>query len=123
MTKREIMVKAHEYAKEIKGNYAVAMSYGLKKAWSESKLPILVGSEKQISWATDIRNSNIKAIERELADFERRYSYGDSPTFITIIEKLRIALDDIKGVKSPTAAKFWIEHKNVAGAYIQKIKR
>ena len=54
MTKREIMLNAHKYASEIKGDYAVAMSFGLKKAWAEAKK----GEMKM-----DLENAVVKANE------------------------------------------------------------
>jgi len=38
MTKREIMVRAHEIARTLEGNYAARMSYGLRRAWLEARL-------------------------------------------------------------------------------------
>src|SRR5690606_8036459 len=38
MTKREIMVRAHELAKAMKGDYSARMSAGLKRAWLEARL-------------------------------------------------------------------------------------
>jgi len=123
MTRREIMVKAHEYAKQIVGNYAAAMSYGLKKAWSESKLPVLVGSEKQIAWATDIRNSNIREIKREICYFERMLAEKSWDQGVTILAKLNVFIDKVNNENVLTAAKYWIDHKNLSGWYIQKIKQ
>lgn len=38
MTKREIMVRAHEVARTMEGDYAARMSYGLRRAWFEARL-------------------------------------------------------------------------------------
>src|SRR5690606_12460905 len=38
MTKREIMIRAHEIARTLIGDYAARMSYGLRKAWMEARL-------------------------------------------------------------------------------------
>lgn len=38
MTKREIMVRAHEVARTLEGDYRARMSAGLTQAWLESRL-------------------------------------------------------------------------------------
>jgi hypothetical protein len=38
MTKRQIMVRAHEIAWTLVGDYAARMSYGLRQAWFEARL-------------------------------------------------------------------------------------
>ena len=38
MTRREIMVRAHEIARTLVGDYAARMSYGLRQAWFEARL-------------------------------------------------------------------------------------
>lgn len=65
----KIMKRAWKLVKKA----GVSISEGLKKAWREAKevmsniiLPALVGSEKQIAWATDIRNRYIEQFQKEL---------------------------------------------------------
>src|SRR5690606_39707945 len=41
--KREIMVRAHELAKAMKGDYSARMSAGLKRAWLEARLIAMGG--------------------------------------------------------------------------------
>lgn len=38
MTRREIMVRAHELARGMQGDYMVRMSFALRQAWYEAKL-------------------------------------------------------------------------------------
>lgn len=44
MTKREIMVRAHEIARTMEGHYTARMSAGLRQAWMEARL-IAVGGK------------------------------------------------------------------------------
>lgn len=42
MTKREIMVRAHEIAKTLEGDYIARMSEALRMAWEEARAPKFV---------------------------------------------------------------------------------
>jgi len=42
MTKREIMVRAHEIAKTLEGDYIARMSEALRMAWAEARRPKFV---------------------------------------------------------------------------------
>ena len=42
MTKREIMVRAHEIAKTLEGDYIARMSLALRMAWAEARRPKFV---------------------------------------------------------------------------------
>ena len=75
---------------------------------------ITIGTEKQIAWATEIRNTSIKNMERELAEFVKRGG------FEVIVAKIEKGINELQTVDKD--AKFWIEHKNLDGAYLQKIK-
>lgn len=58
---KKIMKRAHELARQMEGHYAARLSLALREAWKEAKevektkLPALIGSEKQIKWAEEIR--------------------------------------------------------------------
>ena len=75
---------------------------------------ITIGTEKQIAWATEIRDASIKNMEKELADFVRRGH------FEVIVAKIEKGIEELKTVDKD--AKFWIEHKNLDGAFLQRIK-
>lgn len=83
-------------------------------------IAITIGSEKQIVWANDIRNANIKTLEREIEEFKLREINGTG-SFPELISKLEKAIEEIKTTEK--TAQWWIEHQNLASAYIQKIKR
>ncbi len=84
------------------------------------ELPKLAGSEKQVAWATEIRNSNIKCLEREIEELKDRKERGTG-SFPELIAKLENGLKEIKTTVIP--AKWWIENQGMALAFIQKAKR
>ena len=55
-------------------------------------IAITIGTEKQIVWANDIRNANIKTLEREIEEFKLREVNGTS-SFPEIIAKLEKAIE------------------------------
>jgi len=83
-------------------------------------IAITIGTEKQIAWANDIRNDNLKTLEIEIEEFKLRETNGTG-SFPELIAKLEKAIEEIKTTEK--SAKWWIEHQNLANAYIQKIKR
>ena len=80
----------------------------------------LVGSDKQVAWANEIRNSNIATLENEVAEFKARGA-RESFDYSIIIGKIEKAIEDIKNGKSE--AKWWIENKSVASAFLSRIKK
>lgn len=125
MTKSQILKKAHEIAKTLEGNYCARLSYSLKLVYSNIKkgavkMIELVGSEKQVAWANEIRNSNIATLENEVTEFKARGA-RESFDYSVIIGKIEKAIEDIKNSKPE--AKWWIENKGIANAFLFKIKR
>jgi len=80
----------------------------------------LKGSEKQITWASEIRNANIKILERELKEFEGR-EVSEKCSYEHITSKIKKAIADISNEQ--TDAKWWIENKNLANAFLSRIKK
>ena len=85
MTKKELMIKAHEMTKEIKNEYPgvdYKFQLGLCLAYlheeGEKEMRELKGTEKQVKWASDIRETVVgylnKALEMQL---EKSDSKGD----------------------------------------------
>ncbi len=71
MTKKELMVKAHKMAKEIKNEYPEVdykFQLGLCLAYlheeGEKEMVELKGSEKQIKWAEEIREDLLVRVEQ-----------------------------------------------------------
>ena len=78
----------------------------------------LTGSEKQIAWATTIRDNNINTLKTEIENFKARGQREDWD-YSEIIAKIEKAIEDIKVTKSD--AKWWIENKGVASSFLQRI--
>ncbi|KPU42135.1 hypothetical protein OXPF_39140 [Oxobacter pfennigii] len=87
----------------------------------------LIGTENQVKWANDIKNDNIRVIERELEAIADRSSrdewYANDEKVKTYTARVSKALDEIKNDTTHIYASWWIEHKGIANAYIQKIKK
>jgi len=119
-----IMKKAWEIKKQNKLNI---FSICLKMAWKEIKkgavkMVELIGSEKQVAWANEIRERNVKNFEREIEELKGREERGTG-SFPELVAKLEKALDELKNDTTRTSATWWIEHSNAANAFIQRTKR
>ena len=80
----------------------------------------LTGSEKQIAWAEQIIAENISTLTRTIEEFKGR-EVRENCSYSSVTDRLEKALNELNN--SEYAAKWWIEHKNVANAYIQKVLR
>lgn len=76
------------------------------------------GSEKQIAWATEIRATTIKQLQREINELKMREV---SPRFEMLIGKLENAITELSTTEK--SAKFFIDNQNLAPAFIQNIKK
>ena len=65
MTKSEIFKAAHKLAKTFIGNYKACFSLAIREVLSSLKntLKDLVGSEKQVKWANQIRQEMLNNVE------------------------------------------------------------
>ena len=117
--KRNLMKRAHQIAKGLEGDYRARMSMALRQAWKEVKkveLVKLIGTEKQVAWAEEIRKANIAHLQDRLKDFELRAARGDD------FPEIRAALQKaIEGLMTQPEAKWWIEHKRIGWVIEQKI--
>lgn len=115
-----LMKKAHKMAKEIKNEFTnvdyktqlgICMSYLLNEE-GENEMVELKGSEKQVKWATDIRENTIKSIERALERLEEiqigRVAKGRKrgKLYDKRISKLKEVIEE---VKNESSAKIFIE--------------
>lgn len=115
-----VMKEAHKLTKEIKNEFqnvdyktqlGICMSY-LLNGEGENEMVELKGSEKQVKWATDIRENTIKNIERALERLEEiqseRVVKGRKRVrlFDKRIDKLKTSLEE---VKNESSAKIFIE--------------
>jgi len=124
---REIMIVAHKMTKEIKTEFAevnysfqlgLCMSY-LAKEGVNKMLAIINGSEKQIAWAEKIRIEQIETMNKEAKYFVER-GVRENWDYSAIIIKIEKGTEELKTVAKD--AKFWIEHRNIASAYLQRIR-
>jgi hypothetical protein len=74
------------------------------EAAKDMKLPVLTGSEKQITWAETLRQQLISRIEQEI------YVERDKTISMEAIE----ALESIKNTR--TEARWWIDHRHLNGS-------
>ena len=132
MTKKELMVKAHKMTKEIKAKYptinykfqlGLCLSYLYKKG--EKEMVELKGTEKQVRWAIDIKESMLQNIEmmREKAGFNGRMiaeSLGEEFPEIIRGDKENKALRFAIGNKYLDRAKEIIENEEMAIAFINR---
>lgn len=133
MLNSKLIKDAHKMTKEIKAQYptvtysfqlGLCVSYLLKgvKMVEVTMAAITQGSEKQIAWAEKIRDNNIKILTNEVNELTVRM-IKDSPNFKPLVDKLTKALVELQNDTTHTYAGWWIEHKNLALAYIQKAER
>src|SRR5438067_1088277 len=70
-------------------------------AKSTSELPRLIGSEAQITWATTIRASKIKAARKLIDSYKGRLESA-------VLESMA---DDLKSLEDKIDAGWWIKHR------------
>ena len=88
MTKKEIMIKAHKMAKEIKAEYP-AVDYkfqlGLCLAYlhqeGENEMVELKGTEKQVKWAEDIRAVVVRGAKALLEEKREEHEAKHKPNW------------------------------------------
>lgn len=68
--------------------------------------PALIGSEKQIAWATDIRTTLVGYLDRCLED---REPHDDLPSFGVTAERLSALRDE---ALAQTSAAWWIDRRH-----------
>lgn len=70
----------------------------------------MIGSEKQIAWATQIKAGWFTALDNMVADATARVGYGDfAPAYITISEQIA---NEFKGKIDTWTAKEIIDRRN-----------
>ena len=107
---RVVMKRAWEIAREgqkkFGGKVKEYFAMALKLAWKEVKKVAvkLVGSEKQIKWAEDIRKQVIEKMERVIAEVEEVYK--EKPKKLEFLGEYKAAFEVLKNEEK---AAFWIE--------------
>ena len=74
-------------------------------------LPVLEGSEKQIKWATDIRNNLIAQLAARGAKWDVMESVGKGAKPEGITEEAVNAMIEVYGVIYTTSSKWWIDNR------------
>jgi hypothetical protein len=74
----------------------------------------LIGSEKQINWAEELRHSRLSEIERVKAEALKNMDRGGKSA-LPIIEKIKNYYESIE------SAHYWIEQKNDSFTEIRKL--
>lgn len=75
----------------------------------QMELPVLTGTERQITWATTIRYDHIKTVKRALETYEKDkvvFTFGSVTT-----EQWKAVFDSL--VNNETESKFWIENRKI----------
>lgn len=69
------------------------------------------GTEKQIAWANDIRNSILETCDANISKFSETIP-EDAATFSAIREKCASVLEIIEKNPQANEARFWIENRD-----------
>jgi len=77
----------------------------------------LEGSEKQIAWAEEIMEHNIRYLHKERDDYKRRTEEEEGSDFTAIVKEFERVIEMLE-TKQPSA-KWWIEHKSI-GQYARQ---
>lgn len=115
MTKKELMKKAHQMTKEIKAQYPEVdykFQFGLclsflmneKEETMEVKLE---GSEKQVKWATEIREVVVECAKNDVEKAQARYNEKQNKARAN---KLNTAKETLEMLENETSTKFFIEN-------------
>ena len=117
MTKKELMKKAHEMTKEIKTQYPEVdyrFQFGLclsflmnEKEETEMEEKKLEGSEKQVKWATEIREVVVECAKKDVEKAQARYNEKQNKARAN---KLNTAKETLEMLENKTSAKFFIEN-------------
>lgn len=79
---------------------------------ASTDLPALVGSDKQIAWATTIRHAGLASIEATLREFERQATGIPAETIEQQRALFRAYRETLVG---QTSAAWWIDHRDESG--------
>jgi hypothetical protein len=129
--KRNLMKRAHEIARSLKGDYRARMSMALRQAWKEERgmkitleniikiedLPKLEGTPKQVAWAEEIRKDNFNIIITERCVPRMKDNEGSLPSqFIPVYLAAKKVF-----LEAPTNAAWWVENYRKGKTYLWRI--
>lgn len=86
----------------------------------------LIGSDKQIAWATEIRNSCIRKVQHDIETktilLGLANAAGDDSSKLTkMIAKLNEGMAQLENDTTHTSAAWWISNKGIADVFIQNV--
>lgn len=112
---KNIMKEAHRMTKEIKKEYpevdyqaqlGICLSFLYNEEETEMEVK-LEGSEKQVKWATEIREVVIECAKKDVEFAQKRY---DEKQNKARTNKLNAAKETLAMLENETSAKFFIEN-------------
>lgn len=113
MTKKELMIKAHQMTKEIKAEYPgvdYKFQLGLCLAYlheeGEVKMVELKGSEKQVAWANDIREVVVKGAKALLEERREEHEARGKKATLRRLEEARKMVESLETEES---SKYFID--------------
>ena len=103
MTKKEIMIRAHKMAKEIKAEYP-AVDYkfqlGLCLAYlhqeGENEMVELKGTEKQVKWAEDIRAVVVRGAKALLEEKREEHEARGKKATLRRLEEVKTIVENLE---------------------------
>lgn len=121
MTKKELMVKAHKMTKEIKAQYPTInykFQLGLCLTYlqneGENEMVELQGTEKQVKWASDIREVVLKGAKTLKVEREKAHESRGKKRTLRLLEE---SVEIINRVENEISSKWFIDNF----AYILRI--
>lgn len=111
---KNIMKEAHRMTKEIKKeypevDYQAQLGICLSFLYSEEEMEMvkLEGSEKQVAWATEIREVVVECAKNDVEKAQARYNEKQNKARAN---KLNTAKETLAMLENETSAKFFIEN-------------
>lgn len=113
MTKKEIMIRAHKMAKEIKAEYP-AVDYkfqlGLCLAYlhqeGENEMVELKGTEKQVKWAEDIRAVVVRGAKALLEEKREEHEARGKKATLRRLEEVKTIVENLESEEN---SKYFID--------------
>jgi hypothetical protein len=122
---RKVMKRAVELAKDMIGDWMARMALALRQAWKEAKRIAadqtgsikLMGSEKQIKWAEDIRKVVVENIDSVFSVLDKSFEENKKEMSDKKLERAEKAIEELKKITNN-----FIENEENAGEWIEKFK-
>lgn len=113
MTKKELMVKAHEMTKEIKNEYPgvdykfqLGLCLAYLHAEGEKEMVELKGSEKQVKWAEDIRAVAVRGAKALLEEKREEHEARGKKATLRRLEEVKTIVENLESEEN---SKYFID--------------